>query len=216
MEGPLDRRDPAQLRISDEDRHRVAEVLRHAAGEGRLDLHELDERLEAAYAAKTYADLVPITADLPGQAGGPRTVPTGTPPPVQPMVPASTYPSSFSVMSECKRQGVWRVPESHTAFSMMGSVVLDLREAQFEAHEVTINAFALMAGIDIIVNPWTQVVVDGVGIMGDFSQARDKVPAELRPDSPVVRVKGLALMAGVSVRRKGMPGDARKKLGWKG
>ena len=58
--------DPEQLRISDDDRHRVAEVLREAAGEGRLDLDELDQRLEAAYAAKVYADLVPILADLPG------------------------------------------------------------------------------------------------------------------------------------------------------
>jgi len=68
MEGPLDPRDPALLRVSDADRHKVAEILRQAAGEGRLDLDELDERLESAYAAKTYADLVPITADLPSGA----------------------------------------------------------------------------------------------------------------------------------------------------
>ena len=57
--------DPSLLRISDADRHQVAELLRDAAGEGRLDLEELDERLEATYAARTYADLVPITIDLP-------------------------------------------------------------------------------------------------------------------------------------------------------
>src|SRR6188508_243851 len=57
--------DPSRLRISDADRHRVGEVLREAAGEGRLDIEELEERLEAAYAAKTYGDLVPLTADLP-------------------------------------------------------------------------------------------------------------------------------------------------------
>ena len=69
--GALEHQDPARLRISDEDRHAVAEVLRHAAGEGRIDLEELDERLEAAYAAKTYGDLVPITADLPAAARHP-------------------------------------------------------------------------------------------------------------------------------------------------
>ena len=52
------------LRISDSDRQKVAEVLRDAAGEGRIDLEELDERLELTWGAKTYADLVPITADL--------------------------------------------------------------------------------------------------------------------------------------------------------
>jgi len=63
--GELEGHDPARMRISDADRERVAEVLRRAAGEGRLEIDELDERLGGAYAAKTYADLVPITVDLP-------------------------------------------------------------------------------------------------------------------------------------------------------
>ena len=62
----MDPYDPSQMRISDDDRHQVAEVLREAAAEGRIDLDELDERLEAAYAAKVYEDLVPLTLDLPG------------------------------------------------------------------------------------------------------------------------------------------------------
>ena len=215
----MDRPDPSRLRVSDEDRHKVAEVLRQAAGEGRIDLDELDERLEATYGAKTYGDLVPITADLPVRTTGslpapPPSVPPAVRPAVsQPAVPAATYESSMSFMGDCSRRGVWRVPEQHTAFSMMGSVTLDLREAVFGANEVTINAVAIMAGIDIIVNPWTQVIVDGVGIMGDFSQSRDKAPAELTAGSPVVRVKGLALMAGVNVQRKPMPGEPRKRLG---
>ena len=214
---PDGRSDPAHLRASDEDRHAVAEVLRKAAGEGRIDLEELDERLEAAYAAKTYAELVPLTADLPGGttgavAGRPPRTPAAGPPYAGTPVPATTYSGSMSFMGDCTRRGVWLVPEQHTAFSMMGSVTLDLREAQFAAREVTINALAIWAGIDIIVNPWTQVVVDGVGVMGDFSQSRDKVPAEIVPTSPVVRVKGLALMAGVSVQRKAMPGESRKRL----
>ena len=219
MEGrpnEMQRRDPAQLRISDEDRHKVAEVLRQAAGEGRIDLEELDERLEATYGAKTYGDLVPITADLPVRTTGalPGTPhPVAQPHGVGPMVPATTYPTSISFMSDCTRRGVWRVPEQHTAFSMMGSVTIDLREAQFETHEVTITAVAIMAGIDIIVNPQTQVIVDGVGVMGDFSQARDRAPAEITAGSPVVRVKGMALMAGVTVRRKPMRGQPRKRIG---
>lgn len=58
--------DPSRMRVSDADRHKVAEVLREAAGEGRLDMAELDERLDATYAAKVYDDLLPIVADLPG------------------------------------------------------------------------------------------------------------------------------------------------------
>ncbi|GAA2007247.1 DUF1707 SHOCT-like domain-containing protein [Nocardioides kribbensis] len=44
---PRPDQDPMLLRISDAERHQVAEHLRRAAGEGRLDLEELDERLEA-------------------------------------------------------------------------------------------------------------------------------------------------------------------------
>jgi hypothetical protein len=217
MEGrEMDHPDRSRLRISDDDRHQVAEVLRRAAGEGRIDLEELEERLEATYNAKTYGEIVPITADLPVRRtdalpGPPQVAPGPTLP--RPAAAAATYENSLSVMGECTRRGVWRVPEQHTAFSLMGSVTLDLREAELAAREVTINAVAILAGIDIVVNPWTQVVVDGIGIMGDFSQGRDKAPAEITTGSPVVRVKGLALMAGVNVVRKAMPGESRKRLG---
>lgn len=55
------------LRAADADRVRAAEVLRRAHDEGRLDLLEYDERLVAAYAARTYADLAALTADLPAE-----------------------------------------------------------------------------------------------------------------------------------------------------
>jgi Domain of unknown function (DUF1707)/2TM domain len=53
------------LRVSDADREHLVERLRRAAGEGRLDLAELDERLTAAYAARTRGDLEALVRDLP-------------------------------------------------------------------------------------------------------------------------------------------------------
>jgi hypothetical protein len=57
--------DRSHLRISDADRAAAAERLRIAVDEGRLDLTEYDSRLRSAYAATTYGELEPITADLP-------------------------------------------------------------------------------------------------------------------------------------------------------
>lgn len=212
MGGPLEPQprpdDPAQLRISDEDRHKVAELLRDAAGEGRIDLEELDERLEATYAARTYGDLVPITVDLPAHPREDRAVPARQNLPVT----AGPFDSSFAILGGVSRKGAWLVPERHTAFTIMGGVDLDLREATFAARETVIYANAVMGGIDIYVDARTHVIVEGVGIMGAFEQARDKVPAEITADSPVVRVKGFALMAGVTVTRKGPPGQLRRKL----
>jgi Domain of unknown function (DUF1707) len=209
MEGPLDPRDPALLRVSDADRHKVAEILRQAAGEGRLDLDELDERLESAYAAKTYADLVPITADLPVR--GRERLPGPAPRPAGPALPATQYDSTIAFMGGSSRKGLWELGATHTAFAMWAGITLDLREARLTSRETVIYANAIWAGIDIIVNARTHVIVDGIGIMGGFEQARDKVAPEIGPDSPVLRVKGIALMAGVSVQRKPMPGPRRLK-----
>ena len=55
----------AGLRASHGDRDRVVELLRVAAGDGRLTAEELDERLEAALTARTYGELAALTTDLP-------------------------------------------------------------------------------------------------------------------------------------------------------
>jgi hypothetical protein len=209
MEGPLERHDPSRMRVSDADRHRVADILREAAGEGRLDIDELDERLESTYAAKTYADLVPITADLPVR--GHETTPAARPQPAGPPLPAARHDSSFAVLGGCSRKGVWQLGATHTAFAFCAGIDLDLREARFTSRETVIYANAIWAGIDIVVNEHTHVVVDGVGIMGAFEQGRDKVAPALTADSPTVRIKGLALMAGVTVVRKPMPGTPKRK-----
>jgi hypothetical protein len=57
-----------EMRAADADRQAVADQLKAALDEGRLDLHEYDERLQQAYAAKTYGDLQPLLRDLPTAA----------------------------------------------------------------------------------------------------------------------------------------------------
>ncbi|MGH3156219.1 MAG: DUF1707 SHOCT-like domain-containing protein, partial [Streptosporangiaceae bacterium] len=65
-----DQMQPAiELRASHEDRDRVAEILRVAAGDGRLTAEELDERLETALTARTQSELDVLTLDLPATPG---------------------------------------------------------------------------------------------------------------------------------------------------
>jgi hypothetical protein len=194
----------SRLRVSDADRHRVAEFLRQSAGEGRLDIEELEQRLEATYAAKTYGELVPLTADLPaGQTSQPLVTPA------QSGAIATRYDSSIAVMSTTNRTGMWEIGPTHSAYAVMGGVKLDLRQALFTSRETVISAYGVWGGIDIYVNAQTRVVVDGVAIMGTFDQTRDRIEPDIGPESQVVRVSGLALMAGVSVHRRPMPGQGR-------
>lgn len=53
------------IRASDLDREYVVEILRRQYSEGRLTLGEFDDRTGAAYAAKTWGDLLDLTGDLP-------------------------------------------------------------------------------------------------------------------------------------------------------
>jgi hypothetical protein len=54
------------MRASDADREQVAERLRHATAEGRLLADELEQRLGAAFSARTYGELDALVCDLPG------------------------------------------------------------------------------------------------------------------------------------------------------
>jgi hypothetical protein len=56
---------PADIRAADQDRERAAAALRTHCGAGRLTVDELEERLEAAYAARTLGELDALMADLP-------------------------------------------------------------------------------------------------------------------------------------------------------
>jgi Domain of unknown function (DUF1707)/Cell wall-active antibiotics response 4TMS YvqF len=194
---PTDQR--RSLRVSDTDRERVAEVLRDAAGQGRITMDELDERLGAAYAAKTYADLEIVTRDLP------------TPHPVTPPVwsaggfspdriggsPGVRF--SVAIMSAARRAGPWVVPPTYVSFALMGGVQLDLRHARFSGPEATIHAYALMGGIEIIVPEDIGVDVAGIGFMGGFDHSASGPGI---PGAPRLKVIGFALMGGVDVKRK--------------
>jgi hypothetical protein len=197
-----------QLRASDADREKVAAVLREAAGEGRIGLDELDERLAAVYAARTYAELEPLTRDLPtARAAYDPVVPL----PAQDLDDrfggAPTSSGGFALMGGFERKGRWVVPPVFRAFALMGGGVIDLREARFAEKRVVIHAWAIMGGVEIKVPEDAEVHVTGVGIMGGFDHG---AAGDGAPGGPVIVVKGLALMGGVEVERQ-PPDDEMKR-----
>jgi hypothetical protein len=188
------------LRASDADRERVANVLREAAGDGRLTMDELDERLDAVYAAKTYAELEPITHDLPDadteQAPAPSSAARrnparfgGTP----------TSSGAVAILGGFTRKGDWVVPKEFTAFMLMGGGEIDLRDARFTEREVTIHIVAILGGCEVIVPEDATVYVTGIGILGAFEHTD---AGQGSPDGPVITINGVALLGGVDVKRK--------------
>jgi len=201
--------------VSNSDRERVAKVLHDAMAEGRISVDELEERLDTVYAAKTFGDLEPVTADLPvGYSRAAAVVPQ----PMAPLpAPASnriggrgTSSTAIAIMSGADRKGVWTVPPTFTAFAMMGGVEIDLTDARFEDAETTIQAFAIMGGVDIYVPEDVEVQVNGFGFMGAFeNQIRENTAPS---GAPLVKINGFALMAGVEVKRRKRKGDRRREI----
>jgi hypothetical protein len=190
------------MRVSNDDRERVARVLHDAMAEGRLTVVELEERLDKVYAAKTFGDLEPLLRDLPvGNQARTLAVPT---PVVAPVTSdriggRGTSSNAIAIMSGSDRKGVWTVPPTFTAMALMGGVTIDLTDARFEDAETTIQAFTFWGGIDIYVPDDIIVQVNGTGFMGAFEN-HSQNQVQPRPGVPLVKITGLAVMGGVDVK----------------
>jgi hypothetical protein len=192
--------DRGNLRASDADRERVADILREAAGDGRLTMEELDERLDAVYAAKTYAELEPITRDLPQAGSAQAPVPAAAPAGDLSRVGGEpTSHAAIAILGGFSRKGDWVVPKEFSAVAILGGGEIDLREARFSEPVVTIHAVTIMGGIEITVPEDVTVQVTGVGIMGAF----EHIPGgEGQAGGPKIIINGVAIMGGVEVKRR--------------
>jgi hypothetical protein len=202
------------MRVSNDDRERVARVLHDAMAEGRLTVTELEERLDKVYAAKVFRDLEPLVRDLPVGGQAPQLpVPQAAaapPPAVSHRIGGrGTSSAAVAIMSGSVRKGAWTVPPTFSSFALMGGVQIDLTDARFEDAETTIQAFAFMGGIEIFVPDDIAVQVNGVGFMGAF-ESRVNDQGQPRPGVPLVKVNGLAFWGGVEVKRKKRQKDQRR------
>ena len=192
--------DKGNLRASDADRERVAEILREAAGDGRVSMEELDERLDAVYAAKTYAELEPITRDLP--APGTPNMPASAAAPAGDPARFGGVPTSHTavaILGGFSRRGDWVVPKQFNAVAILGGGEIDLREARFAEPVVTLNVVAILGGVEITVPEDATVRVTGIGIMGGFDHGSSGSGAA---GGPTIVINGVAIMGGVDVKRK--------------
>jgi hypothetical protein len=180
------------LRASDDDRERTGEQLRGAAAQGRISVDELEERLQAAYAARTQGELAPIVADLPAA----------------PERPAGRLPVRrgeggsrwlISVLGGHERQGHWRLAPRLTVVNVMGGSDLDLHAAELADDEVVITVVSLMGGADIRVPEGLNVEVSQFAFMG--GNAVELGPSHPDPGGPVVRIRMVSIMGGSDVRR---------------
>ncbi|MGP3957512.1 DUF1707 SHOCT-like domain-containing protein [Nonomuraea sp. 3N208] len=170
---------PHELRASDADRERIAQVLQDAHADGRLTLEELEERLGVLYSARTLGELAQLTGDL---------------------LPADQQPLNLdgrpvsAIFKQEQRGGRWVVPAELTVTAMFGTTKLDLRDAILQNRRVIINATLVFGGLEIHVPEDLEVIRVAKGRTVRLT----KQPTE--PGAPVVEVRTTNFAGDVKVK----------------
>ncbi|WP_127936432.1 DUF1707 SHOCT-like domain-containing protein [Nonomuraea polychroma] len=170
---------PHELRASDADRERIAQVLQDAHADGRLTLEELEERLGVLYAARTLGELAQLTGDL---------------------LPADQQPLNLdgrpvsAIFKQEQRGGRWVVPAELTVTAMFGTTKLDLRDAILQNRRIIINATLVFGGLEIHVPEDLEVIRVAKG----KTVRLNKQPTE--PGAPVVEVRTTNFAGDVKVK----------------
>ena len=162
----------AALRASHQDRDRVVEVLRVAAGDGRLTAEELDERLDVALTARTFGELAALTTDLPAVPGPALAAPLPRPKEVARIDIAS---------GSTRRNGRWLVPQRIEVQVSSGSVTLDFTEAVIAQPTLLIDADVRSGSLKILTKPGIVVDTNDVAVRSGSA----KVKAPWGPEVPV-------------------------------
>ena len=186
----------SRLRASDADRDRAASMLNEAMAQGRLTAEEHSDRLDAVYAAKTHADIVPVIDDLP--AASQAVTPAASP---DPAAAAATGRRLVAVFGGISRKGSWHPEPVTRILAVFGGAELDLRDAVLPGREITIDAVAVFGGVSITVPPEMRVIDTGSAVMGGRDISGD-IAESARPDATVLRITGTCVFGGVEVKRK--------------
>lgn len=189
------------LRASDADRDQVAQLLGAAYAEGRLTTEEHDERLERVLVARTFDDLIPLTADLVPLDGsrstGASTVSSTSSTFVVGNGSHTEVDRMVAVFGGVDRKGRWRVRARSQATAIFGGVDLDLREADFDAPVIELNVQVCFGGVDIKVPAGINVRNETVNIFGGTDVKNLGEPVE---GAPTLVIKGTVFFGGVDVK----------------
>ncbi|MEV5430098.1 DUF1707 domain-containing protein [Streptomyces sp. NPDC052701] len=194
----MDLQKHTDLRASDADRDRVADILREALAEGRLTADEHAERVEGVLSAKTVGELDVFIRDLPA-AHRPRTAAPAPNRPTLGAIPVDPDDNVVAVFSSAVRRGRRHTGRRIHAYAVFGSVEIDLSEALFDHQQVVVKAVSVFGNVEVRVPENVSLRGMGGGVLGNFEvDTLDSAD----PEAPVVYVDGWAVLGNVEARPK--------------
>ena len=191
-------------------REQIVQRLCSHFASNHLTMDELEQRIDQAYKAPSVAELDALVAGLPVLGDEPVSAASAA------VAQSSTAAFSMipdrdvliGILSGHTRRGPWPLPRHLKVFTVMGGIVLDLREALIGPGVSEIEITAVMAGVEVFVPPGVRVECTGSAFMGAF-EVDHRAQWIATGDERVVRVTGFALMAGVDVKVRPPKGAAQ-------
>ncbi|MBT8404653.1 MAG: DUF1707 domain-containing protein [Gemmatimonadetes bacterium] len=196
---PSDGSVPARL-ITSEGREAAVKRLTAAFAEDAIAVEEFERRVAAVYKATSSETLAALTRDLPTGATGGSSVPARAE--ASRAVDGSRARSRriASVFSAIERDVAGPMPEILHVRAVMGSVELDLRDAEFPPGLTEIRVRSVMGSVEIDLPDTVRIENDGKAFMGSWVVSSRRRRGRERPaDGPVVRITGRSIMASVEV-----------------
>jgi hypothetical protein len=145
--------------MADADRERVVARLNTAVGEGRLTLTEFEDRISGVLAARTFGEIEPYVADLPGL----RTA----------ALPASVGPVELNARgSNLTRSGRWTVPAEMRIVASGSSIRLDFTEAILTSSVVHIDVDIRGCSLRMTVPEGSSVETAATSLTGSSTKIR--------------------------------------------
>ncbi len=187
------------MRVGHEERERLVHVLMQQYAEGRLTAPELDDLSGRARAARTYADLDRLVADLPVPPPSAAVRQLAT---TANLARLGTDPehrqSMTGGMSSYVRRGIWTVPAYLNHNAGMSTVKLDFQQAICPHDVVDISVSAGVGAVVLVVPEGWGVNTDQIGKgIGSVSNKVDTIPD---PGQPLLVLHGSSVAGAVKVR----------------
>jgi hypothetical protein len=188
--------DPSPVvRASDAEREATVTRLQRAVAEGRIDLSEFGERVEAAYAATTHDELAALVADLPPDA----------PPPVE-IVGTRAPEEMSSVFGDIRLSGQGAAPAR--ARTVLGDIRLDLRDLRTDRERIDIHLQTWLGDIDVVVAEGVDAELIGRTVLGD--RVVDLAPVPRLAGTPRIVVHAHSVLGDLRLRSKA-PGESASR-----
>ena len=180
-------------KISPEElRKEVEKQLQWAYAHNHISITELERRLDILNRTEDKTEILSLVEDLPLPEGEEQSRTTANS-----QGSATESDSFFTLLGSNTRRGQWNVPRQLDVAAVLGSQVLDFREARFNPGTTIIKAFTFMGSIEMKFPPGVRVTSKGIPILGSID---NKVQSE--SSGPLIHIDGFVIMGSIDAKTK--------------